>query len=91
MIGKNTVDIGTISYFNLINERSKGEKGLLCLEVQFTYEMEIPADLNHLIPVPGGGEVKEFLLVSIEELKRELAHGVTVDLLLRMERLCWIS
>lgn len=69
---KNAIAVGTISYRNLTDERSKGEKDLLRPEIQFTYEMEIPLDMN---PVPGDGEAEMFLLMSIEELKHELALG----------------
>ncbi|KAK7740362.1 hypothetical protein SLS63_001565 [Diaporthe eres] len=64
--------VGAISYLCLTDERSKGEKGLLCPEIQFTYEMKIPADL---VPVPGDGEAEGFALMSIDQLKEALANG----------------
>lgn len=64
--------VGAISYLSLTDERSKGEKGLLCPEIQFTYEMKVPADL---IPVPGDGEAEGFALMSIDQLKEALADG----------------
>ena len=64
--------VGTISYLCLTDERRKGEKGLLCPEIQFLYEMKIPP---HLIPVPGNGEVEEITLLSINQLKDALARG----------------
>lgn len=66
------VAVGAISYVSLTDERSKGEKGLLCPEIQFTYEMRVPADL---IPVPGDGEAEGFTLMSIDQLKEALANG----------------
>lgn len=65
------IAVGAISYLCLTDERSKGEKGLLCPEIQFTYEMRIPADL---IPVPADGEVGGFVLMSIDQLKEALAN-----------------
>lgn len=64
--------VGAISYLCLTDERSKGERGLLCPEIQFTYEMKIPADL---VPVPGDGEAEGFVLMSIDQLKEALANG----------------
>lgn len=66
------VAAGAISYLCLTDERSKGEKGLLCPEIQFTYEMQIPADL---IPVLGDGQAEEIILLSVNELKDALAKG----------------
>ncbi|KAG6359889.1 hypothetical protein INS49_010942 [Diaporthe citri] len=64
--------VGAISYLCLTDERSKGEKGVICPEIRFTYEMKIPADL---IPVPGDGEAEGFVLMSIDQLKEALANG----------------
>lgn len=64
--------VGTISYLCLTDERSKGEKGLLCPEIQFLYEMKIPTEL---VPVPGDGEAEEFILFSTTQLKDALARG----------------
>lgn len=69
---KHAVAVGAISYLCLTDARSKGEKGLLCPEIQFTYEMDIPADR---IPSPGDGEVDEFVLMSVEDLKSAVARG----------------
>lgn len=66
------IPVGTISYLCLTDERSKGEKGLLCPEIQFTYEMKIPDDL---VPVAGDGEAEEIILLSIDDLKTALANG----------------
>lgn len=64
--------VGTITYLCLTDERSKGEKGLLCPEIQFLYEMKIPTEL---VPVPGDGEAEEIILFSITQLKDALARG----------------
>lgn len=64
--------VGAISYLCLTDERSKGEKGLLCPEVQFLYEMRISTDL---LPVPGDGEAEGFVLMTIDQLKEALAAG----------------
>jgi 8-oxo-dGTP pyrophosphatase MutT (NUDIX family) len=66
------ISVGTINYLNLTDERSKGEKGLLCPETQFTYEMKIAPD--H-IPIPGDGEAEEIILMSVNQLKVALAGG----------------
>lgn len=64
--------VGAISYLCLTDERSKGEKGLLCPEVQLLYEMRIPTDL---IPFPRDGEAEGFVLMSIDQLEEALAAG----------------
>lgn len=66
------IAVAAISYLCLTDERSKGEKGLLCPEIQFTYEMRIPADL---IPVPADGEIEGFVLMSIDQFEEALANG----------------
>lgn len=68
----NATAVGAISYLCLTDERSKGEKGLLCPEVQFLYEMRIPTDL---LPALGDGEAEGFVLMSIDQLKGALATG----------------
>lgn len=64
--------VGTINYLCLTDERSKGERGLLCPETQFLYEMKVDLDL---IPRPGDDEVEAFVLMSIPELKDALARS----------------
>lgn len=60
------VAIGTISYLDITDERSQGERGLLCPDTRIMYELELP---DGLVPTPKDGEVEEFLLLSIDELK----------------------
>ncbi|KAK0063194.1 nudix hydrolase 24 chloroplastic-like isoform X3 [Biomphalaria pfeifferi] len=57
--------VGTISYFY------EDERGLFP-ECQFVYDLELPGDFT---PVNADGEVAEFLLVSLEELKDLLVGG----------------
>ncbi|TVY87965.1 Uncharacterized protein LAWI1_G005242 [Lachnellula willkommii] len=72
LVRDNAVACGTINYVSITDERSKGEQGLLCPEVQFCYEMKIPKDV---IPIPGDHEAQEVILLNIEQLKAALANG----------------
>ncbi|GAB7350691.1 hypothetical protein MBLNU459_g1253t1 [Dothideomycetes sp. NU459] len=46
--------------------------GCHCPEVQFVYEMRVPADV---VPVPGDGEVEEITLLSVARAREALAKG----------------
>lgn len=78
---------GTVSYVYVTDERSGGEAGLVCPEVQFVYELCV----GETVPVPGDGEVEEFELVDMEELRGRLGRGefrpasacVMIDFLVR--------
>ena len=41
-------------------------------QVQYVYEIELPEDM---VPIPLDGEVKEFLLMGIEEVRERLGKG----------------
>jgi 8-oxo-dGTP pyrophosphatase MutT (NUDIX family) len=71
LVKNNAIACGTINYMSITDERSKGEPGLLCPEVQFCYEMKIPPEV---IPVPGDHESQEIILLNIEQLKTALAN-----------------
>lgn len=72
LVKKAAIACGTINYVSITDERSKGEQGLLCPEVQFCYEMKVPSDL---VPIPGDGEAQEIILLNVEQLKAALAKG----------------
>jgi 8-oxo-dGTP pyrophosphatase MutT (NUDIX family) len=63
---------GTVNYVCLTDHRAGGEVGLMCPEVQFTYEIQLPEDIT---PVPGDGEAESIILFTIDELKSALAKG----------------
>jgi 8-oxo-dGTP pyrophosphatase MutT (NUDIX family) len=63
---------GTITYYYVRDERAGGETNLLQPEVQYIFDLELPADT---IPKPGDDEVEEFYLWSIDEVKQGLKNG----------------
>ena len=72
LIREKAIAVGTVNYLSISDERRGGEVGLLCPEVQFTYEMKIPEDI---IPKPGDNEAEEIMLLSIDDLKVALGKG----------------
>ena len=80
--------VGTVSYVHIRDERAGGETGLIQPEVQFCYDLEL--DPGH-VPKPGDDEVASFTLMSVKEVREELARGafkpncaiVVVDFLIR--------
>lgn len=57
--------VGNVSYMYI------AKAGMVCPEVQWTYELELPA---HVTPRPGDGEVEEFILASVEDVKSWMAE-----------------
>ena len=63
---------GTVSYFHIRDARAGGETGLMQPECQFVYDMEVGEDIKF---EPKDGEVDEFNLMPIDEIKEALARG----------------
>ena len=72
LVRTNAIAVGTVNYVYVSDEREGGELGLLCPEVQFTYEMNIP---NDVMPVPGEIDIEEFMLLNVDQLKVALSRG----------------
>ncbi|KAI9771569.1 MAG: hypothetical protein M1839_002762 [Geoglossum umbratile] len=72
LVRANAKACGTVNYVCVTDERGGGELGLICPEVQFTYEMVLPKDV---IPTPGDGEAETIELFSIEEVQAALRGG----------------
>ncbi|EWC47906.1 hypothetical protein DRE_02788 [Drechslerella stenobrocha 248] len=68
---------GTISYFYVRHADAGGEAGLLQPEVQYLYDMVVgDPDLGEgPVPAPCDSEVAEHMLLTVDEVKRELALG----------------
>lgn len=64
--------VGTVTYFHVRDHRAGGETGLFQPECLYAFDLELPADV---VPTPDDGEVHEFRLMSVEEVKRALAEG----------------
>lgn len=58
----------------LSDERRGGETGMVMPECQWVYDLELPSD-GSVVPVPSDGEVEEFYLWGVEEIKEHLAKG----------------
>lgn len=72
LVRANAKACGTVSYICKTDERGGGELGLICPEVQFTYEMKLPDDV---IPKPGDGEAESIELFGIKEIQDALRKG----------------
>jgi 8-oxo-dGTP pyrophosphatase MutT (NUDIX family) len=68
----NVKAVGVVSYFHIRGSRAGGESDFLQPEVEYLYELEVP---NDMIPKPCDGEVEEFYLWSIDELKVALGRN----------------
>jgi len=72
LVRQRAQEVGTISYIYVTDERSGGEPGLIYPEVQWVYDLELPADV---VPSPKDGEVERFDLCTVEEAQEHLARG----------------
>lgn len=63
---------GCITYFSIRDKRAGGETGLLQPECQYIYDLPLPADV---VPQPKDGEVEEFYLWGIDEVRDRLRKG----------------
>ncbi|KAI1074615.1 NUDIX hydrolase domain-like protein [Whalleya microplaca] len=63
---------GTVTYVYITDERAGGEAGQVYPEMQWVYDMELPADFA---PSPKDGEAAAFYLWSVEEVREQLALG----------------
>ncbi|OSS45020.1 hypothetical protein B5807_09200 [Epicoccum nigrum] len=72
LVRERATAVGTVTYWYVRDERAGGETGLLQPEVQYVYDLELPADV---VPKPGDDEVEEFYLWSVEEVQEAMAKG----------------
>lgn len=63
---------GTITYIHIRDEKAGGESGLIQPEVEYIYDLELPADVT---PKPSDGEVEQFYLWTVEEVQEHMAKG----------------
>ncbi|KAI9163748.1 thiamine pyrophosphokinase [Paramyrothecium foliicola] len=64
--------VGTVTYIYITEEEHVGEGDFIYPECQWVYELELPTDV---VPKPKDGEVAEFRLCDVDEVKRDLADG----------------
>jgi 8-oxo-dGTP pyrophosphatase MutT (NUDIX family) len=74
LVRKHAKETGIITYLYITDERSGGEPGYIYPEIQWVYDLELPAD-GSVIPTPKDGEVESFSLHTVEEIQEQLAEG----------------
>lgn len=82
--------VDVVTYIYVTEEERVGEADFIYPECQWVYDLELPADV---IPQPKDGEVDEFSLCDIDEVKKQLADGkykpncalVVIDFFIRHE------
>lgn len=72
VVRKNITSHGTVTYIYMRSKHATGEVGLIQPEVQYVYELELPADV---VPKPNDDEVDSFNLFTIEEVQERMAKG----------------
>ncbi|KAJ6443118.1 thiamine pyrophosphokinase-related protein [Purpureocillium lavendulum] len=63
--------VGTVTYIYVTEEKYVGEDGFIYPECQWIYDLELPADVT---PLPKDGEVDEFYLCDVDQVKRDLVN-----------------
>ncbi|PVH84238.1 NUDIX domain-containing protein [Cadophora sp. DSE1049] len=72
LVRSETKACGCITYVGLTDPRGNGEQGLLSNDLIYVYDLELP---EGVICQQNDDEVKEFNLMSIEEVKQGLMDG----------------
>ncbi|KAE9372242.1 NUDIX domain-containing protein [Stipitochalara longipes BDJ] len=72
LVRKQVVHCGCISYVGLNDRGGGGETGLIAPDIMYVYDLEIPEDV---ICKQNDDEVKEFYLMTIDEVKGGLANA----------------
>jgi 8-oxo-dGTP pyrophosphatase MutT (NUDIX family) len=72
LVKRNSTSHGTITYIYIRTPKASGETGLIQPEVQYVYDLELPA---HVVPRPNDIEVEQFYLWTVEEVQEHLANG----------------
>ncbi|RYP02607.1 hypothetical protein DL764_005733 [Monosporascus ibericus] len=72
MVRARTRFTGTVTYIYITDERAGGECGLIYPETQWVYEIKLPGEFT---PTPKDGEAEGFRLMTVDEVREELARG----------------
>ncbi|KAI9368466.1 thiamine pyrophosphokinase-related protein [Aspergillus egyptiacus] len=72
VVRANATAAGCVSYTYVRDARAGGETGLVQPEVEYIYDLRLPADV---IPKPNDSEVEEFCLLTLEDTKKALANA----------------
>jgi hypothetical protein len=72
LIRNKAVHCGCISYIGLNDPKGGGETGLIAPDIMYVYDLELPEDM---VCKQNDEEVKEFYLMTIDEVKESLAEA----------------
>lgn len=72
LIRKQAVHCGCISYVGLNDPKGGGETGLIAPDIMYVYDLELP---ESMVCKQNDEEVKEFYLMTIEEVKEALTRA----------------
>ena len=61
-----------MTYIGLSSEANGGKEQLIATDIVYVYDLEVGPDVK---PVPKDGEVKEFYLMTVDEVKDALANN----------------
>ncbi|GAB0138312.1 hypothetical protein EsDP_00006548 [Epichloe bromicola] len=76
VVRENACSAGMITYIYITDEKNVGEADFVYPECQWVYDLKLPA---RIIPQPKDGEVEQFTLCDVNQVKRELANGKFKD------------
>ncbi|KAH0599714.1 hypothetical protein MHUMG1_02504 [Metarhizium humberi] len=76
VVRPNAEEVGTVTYIYVTDEKNFGQADFIYPECQWVYDLKLPA---RVIPQPKDGEVEEFKLCDVNQVKRDLACGKFKD------------
>lgn len=68
--------VGTVTYIYIADAKRHGDGGYIFPECQWVYELDLPREVT---PKPKDGEVGEFMLCGVDEIKEQLKRGEYKD------------
>lgn len=71
LLHENLKSVGVLTYMAITSSTSPAEAGLVCPDVIYCYDLELPADV---VPTPGDDEVETFQLMDVEEVKKAMLN-----------------
>ncbi|KAL6892204.1 NUDIX hydrolase domain-like protein [Trichoderma evansii] len=72
LVRNSAIWVGNATYIYITEAKHIGEDGYIYPECQWVYDLKLPADV---IPLPKDGEVEEFRLRDVEEIKKDLGDA----------------
>ncbi|OAA46274.1 thiamin pyrophosphokinase- protein [Metarhizium rileyi] len=76
VVRQNAQEVGKVTYIYVTDEKNVGQADLIYPECQWVYDLELPAEIT---PQPKDGEVEEFKLCDVNQVKEDLARGKFKD------------